>query len=75
VISVLFFVTYHIISITGEKYAKAGIIPVYEGMWLASAVLLPLGIFLTLKSTTDAPLLDMEAWRKMINKAYHKIKP
>lgn len=73
VISILFFVTYHIISITGEKYAKAGIVPVYEGMWLASAVLLPLGIFLTLKATTDAPLLDVEAWRKFFSKYYNKL--
>lgn len=68
VVSVLFFVTYHVISITGEKYAEAGILPVYEGMWLATFILLPLGIFLTLKATTDAPLLDVESWKKVLEK-------
>ncbi len=68
VISIFFFVTYHIISITGEKYAEAGVMSVFGGMWLASAILLPLGIFLTAKATTDAPLLDVEVWKKLLNK-------
>jgi len=62
VVSILFFVVYHIISITGEKYARAGVLEPYIAMWLASAILLPLGIFLTWKATTDAPLLDAESW-------------
>jgi lipopolysaccharide export system permease protein len=65
---VLFFVIYHIISITGEKYAKAGIVSVYEGMWIASALLLPVGIFLTIKATSDAPVFDAELWRRNIHK-------
>jgi lipopolysaccharide export system permease protein len=68
VVSVLFFVIYHIISITGEKYAKAGIVSVYEGMWIASALLLPVGIFLTIKATSDAPVFDAELWRRNIHK-------
>ncbi|HKK09801.1 MAG TPA: LptF/LptG family permease, partial [Bacteroidales bacterium] len=74
VISIFFFVTYHIISITGEKYAEAGVLPVYEGMWLASVILLPLGFFLTIKATTDAPLLDTEAWKKKINQWQEKLR-
>lgn len=72
VISIVFFVSYHIISITGEKYAKAGVMSVQEGMWLASVILLPLGIFLTLKATTDAPLLDIESWKKSLGKLIGK---
>ncbi|MEA3504787.1 MAG: LptF/LptG family permease [Bacteroidota bacterium] len=65
VVSIGFFVFYHILSITGEKYVKAGVLPVWEGMWLASIVLFPLGLFLVLKATTDAPILDADGWRKM----------
>lgn len=65
VVSIVFFVIYHIISITGEKYAKAAILPVWEGMWLASIILLPLGLFLVLKATTDSPLFDADGWKKM----------
>ena len=68
VVSIVFFVIYHIISITGEKYAKAGVLEPEIAMWLASIILLPLGIFLTYKATTDAPLLDAESWDKFFKK-------
>jgi lipopolysaccharide export system permease protein len=67
VFSIIFFVIFHVISITGEKFVKEGVIPAWQGMWIASAILLPIGTFLTIKATTDAPLLDAEAWRKNIN--------
>lgn len=68
VVSVLFFVMFHIISITGEKSVKSGVIDANAGMWIASVVLLPLGIFLTIKATTDSPLLDADAWIKLWRK-------
>jgi len=68
VVSILFFVIYHIISITGEKYARAGVLQPEIAMWMASGILLPLGIFLTYKATTDAPLLDAESWTKFLKK-------
>ncbi len=68
VVSIFFFVIFHIISITGEKYARAGQLNPAIAMWLASAVLLPLGIFLTYKATTDSPLLDADSWDKMIKR-------
>ncbi len=64
VFSVIFFIIYHIISITGKKYAGAGHMTPFIGMWISSAILLPVGIFLTYKATTDAPLLDKDAWIK-----------
>jgi lipopolysaccharide export system permease protein len=68
VVSVFFFVIFHIISITGEKYARAGILEPQIAMWLASAVLLPLGIFLTYKATTDSPILEADAWNRILKK-------
>jgi len=65
VVSIFLFVIFHIISITGEKYARAGLLEPYMAMWIASAVLLPLGIFLTYKATTDSPLLDSDSWKKL----------
>ncbi|MEZ5196764.1 MAG: LptF/LptG family permease [Bacteroidales bacterium] len=74
VISVLFFVLFHIISITGEKSVKSGVIDANLGMWIAPLVLLPLGVFLTVKATTDSPLLDPDAWVKLFNKIFKRIK-
>jgi lipopolysaccharide export system permease protein len=68
VIAVFFFVIYHITSITGEKAAKVGDLNLVLGVWLSSIVLFPIGLFLTFKSTSDAPLLDSEAWKKFFHR-------
>ncbi len=73
VISVIFFIIFHILSITGEKLAKEGSIPVFEGMWMATFVLLPIGIFLTYKATADSTLFDASSylgWFKKIGKRF-----
>jgi len=74
VVSVLFFVLYHIISITGEKAAKTGEWSVEFGIWLSTIVILPLGLFLTYKATTDAQLMDTESWQKFFRKFQFKKK-
>jgi lipopolysaccharide export system permease protein len=71
VISTVFFILYWVISFTGEKYAAEGQVPVWEGMWLASAVLLPIGVFLTRKATNDASLFDVDSWIKLFQKIFH----
>jgi lipopolysaccharide export system permease protein len=68
VVSVIFFVLYHIVSITGEKAAKTGEWDVVFGSWLSTAMILPMGLFLTYKATTDAPLLDAESWKKFFDR-------
>jgi lipopolysaccharide export system permease protein len=65
VVSIIFFVIYHVISISGEKFAREGVIPPWKGMWLSSFVLLPIGIFLTYKATTDSALFDIESYKKL----------
>ena len=62
VMSVFIFVIYHVISMTAEKAVKTGEMNVVMGIWLSTAIILPLGLFLTWKATTDAPLLDSESW-------------
>jgi lipopolysaccharide export system permease protein len=68
VISVIFFLVYHIISITGEKMAREGVMEVYKGMWMSSIILLPLGVFLMYKATTDSALFDKDAYTRFLNK-------
>lgn len=65
VVSIIFFVIYHVISISGEKFAREGVIPPWKGMWMSSFILLPIGIFLTYKATTDSALFDRESYRKV----------
>jgi lipopolysaccharide export system permease protein len=73
VVSILFFVAFHIISISGEKFAREGVLAPAEGMWLSSAILLPIGIILTLKATTDSALFDANIYRRFFKKIF-KIK-
>lgn len=81
VISVLFFVLYYIITITGEKFARELIWGPAAGMWLSSFVLLPLGIFLSYKATTDSMLMNTDFYidtakkfLKFQKRVHHKIK-
>lgn len=60
VISVIFFVIYYIISLSGEKMAKEGTWESMYGMWLSSFILAPVAIYLTYKATNDSGLLDVD---------------
>lgn len=54
VISVFLFIIYYIIDNMGYKMAREGVWHVWSGMWLSSAVLFPLGIYLTYLAATDS---------------------
>ena len=75
VISTIFFILFWVLSFTGEKYAIEGILPTYQGLWIAPFVLMPIGAFLTYKATVDASLLDVDAWIRFFNKLLHNPTP
>lgn len=68
VVATIFFVLFWIVSFTGEKYTAEGVLPAWQGMWIAPMVLVPIGIFLTYKATIDASLFDLDAWFKFFRK-------
>ena len=53
VISVFLFIVYYIFENMEYKLARDGRWEVWRGMWLSSAVLLPLGVFFTYKAVWD----------------------
>jgi len=63
VISVLFFIIYYVISITGEKIVRQLMVSAPMGMWGASFILLPIAVFLIYKATTDSVILSREGYR------------
>jgi len=65
VISVLMFIVYYIIDTSGIKMAQEQVIPVWAGLWVSSAVLLPIGVFLTYKAAKDSALFNAEAYKKL----------
>lgn len=62
VVSVLFFLLYYIISLTGEKFVRESVISAFSGMWLSSFILIPLSIFLTYKASTDSVIMNIETY-------------
>lgn len=75
VMSVILFIIYYIIDNTGYKMAREALWPCWAGMWLSSFVLLPIGIFLTYKAATDAPLTrGREGWQQIILQLLQKMR-
>lgn len=70
VISVLLFIFYYIIDNTGYKMAREGRIEVWQGMWLSSAVLLPLGIFFTYKAVNDSAVFNRDAYMNFFRRLF-----
>ncbi len=62
VVSVLIFIIYYIINNTGYKMARDGKWIVWMGMWTSTAILAPLGAFLTYKSNNDSVVLNADAY-------------
>jgi lipopolysaccharide export system permease protein len=62
VISVALFIFYYIIDTIGIKMTTGGVWQPWQGMWLSSAVLLPLGIFLTCKASSDSVMLNADTY-------------
>lgn len=65
VFAIIFFVLFFLLNNLGEKFSKQGVVAVYEGMWLSSIVLLPVGIFLVYKAMHDSQLFNKEAYYRL----------
>lgn len=64
IISIVFFLFYYIIDTIGKKLAKDGAVSPFEGTIVATALLLPLGFFLTWKSTKDSSLFSIDSYKE-----------
>lgn len=68
VISVILFLVYYIIDNTGYKMARDGHWPVLFGMWISTAILAPLGVFVTYKAMNDSTLFDKNVYLTLLRK-------
>jgi lipopolysaccharide export system permease protein len=53
VVSVVLYIVYHTLTITGEKLAEDGTLEPWEGVWMATMIILPVGLLLFYKSARD----------------------
>ncbi|MBR5736731.1 MAG: methionyl-tRNA formyltransferase [Bacteroidales bacterium] len=70
IISILFFVGYWVIDTTGVKLARDGNMDEIWGSFISSAVLLPIGVFLTWQATTDSPIFNADSYKAFLRKVW-----
>jgi len=68
IFSVVFFLIWHISSISGEKMVESGVLTAAEGMWMSSVILFPIALFLTYKAAKDAAVFDRDTYTKFVDK-------
>ena len=73
IISVLFFVAYWVIDISGTKLARDGAVGPFHGVFFSSYVLLPTGLYLTWKAINDSAIFNMDGFKNGFRKIKAKI--
>ena len=64
IFAIVFFVLFHLLNTFGEKFAKEGVTSPFAGMWLSTMVLIPIGVFLTVKAMKDSQLFNGEVYSR-----------
>lgn len=72
VISVIFFIVFWVLSMVGEKMVKEMVLLPYQGMWLSTVVLFPLGFFFTYMATTDSTIFNVDFYSNFFKKLFQK---
>ena len=62
VVAIILFLTYHFIGIFTENSAEDGTMHPFWASWLSTFIMLPLGVWLTYRATTDQGVFDMDAF-------------
>jgi lipopolysaccharide export system permease protein len=60
VFAVIFFVIFFLLNNFGKKFVKEDLVQPLPGMWMATFILLPIGLFLTYKAMHDSNLMNKE---------------
>lgn len=66
IVSILLFIIYYVISMMGERAAREGSLMPWQGMWISSILLLPMGAWLTYISMNDSAVLSADAYKNFI---------
>ena len=73
VLSMLFFVLYWVIDITGERLANNGAASAFVGKFVSAFVLAPIGAWLTVQAVKDASLFNMDLFKSGYRRVKSKI--
>jgi lipopolysaccharide export system permease protein len=62
VVAIVLFLTYHFIGIFAKNSAEDGTMHPFIASWLSTAIMLPLGVWLTYRATTDQGIFDIDSF-------------
>jgi len=65
VFAVIFFVIFFLLNNFGKKFVKEDVLKPLPGMWMATFILVPIGLFLIYKAMHDSQLLNKEFYYRM----------
>jgi lipopolysaccharide export system permease protein len=68
------YLSYHIISLSGEKAAKTLVWTPFLGIWIGIMILTPLGFFLTYQASNDSSLFNKAVWVNIFKRLTQKNK-
>lgn len=68
VVSILLFIAYYIVSMTGEKSAREDVWQMFTGMWFSTLLFFPVGAWLSYMAVTDSSVMSAETYTKLFNK-------
>ena len=68
IISVCFFIVSYVLSITGEKWGKEGIIDPVFATWVSNILLLPFGIIFLQQARNDVRVFESDFYKVMLDK-------
>ena len=73
IISVLFFVAYWVIDISGTKLARDGAVGPFHGVFISTYILFPTGLYLTWKAINDSSVFNVDAIKSIFRKIKIKV--
>ena len=68
VVSIIMFILYYVINMIGIKMGREGIVAEWIGAWLASLVLLPVGLFILYKAANESAIFDQDKYKKVFER-------
>ncbi len=68
VVSVVIFIIYYILDTGSTNMALENTIPVWFGAWASMFVLVPLALFLTIKSNNDSVVFNIDSYKSVIRR-------
>ncbi len=77
-LSIIFFIMYYMLTITGEKWAKEGMSDIFFGTFFSNLMLIPFGLFFLRQARKDARLFEPDFYQgiaEKIKKGFVRMRP